>query len=175
MFASIPQLIPDGIVHWFFYGPLLLIALDLLTGIASAIRNKTFQWNKFFEFLGRQKDLDYYLYVCIAVLVIAVVVGLPLATTVDIALGMGPLSLKIGKSVYSNITEFFPQNAAMTELEHMVVDPAMQTAETVPATVTANTWKPSGIGTTSSKEITAPIPVTPGMLVPSSYQYPRNL
>ena len=142
--------------------PLCLIALDVATGILSAIKTKTFDWKRLADFLG--KDFFHYVIVVLVVGIAFVCVGQRLATDIATGTGMTVLSISLFASIYQNLKEISTSAAeVLTEVAPLVGLPQLTTASvptpSSPASSVAATPPPAptvAAGTTNTAQIPFP-------------------
>lgn len=117
--------------------PLGLIALDILTGIASSCKHGTFSWKMFPSFLGN--DLFRYMGGCSLVLGAYIGFGSDLAALVSGMVSLGPLSLGILASIRENWQEVVGTNTPLGQLVNVEASALQQmsTARTSSAIITA--------------------------------------
>lgn len=144
MNSSLPQFLQqtlqNDVVRWFFFGPLLLILLDLITGIAAAARTGKFALKEVSAFFG--KDIMRYLGATGVVVLVYFFGGIAQATAIASALGMGTLALSIGDSIRANWQEItgdkiaLPPQAdkALSDVEKLASQPAQITPANQPIT-----------------------------------------
>ena len=94
--------------------PLLLIFVDVVSGIIAAIRHGSFQGKALKNFWGN--DVFIYLIIIVVVYLIYNVSGSAIATMVASTFGLGTLGTSTATSIYQNLWEF------LTPTEMAVVD-----------------------------------------------------
>lgn len=128
--SFLQQTLQNEVLRWFFYGPLLLIVLDVLTGIGAAVSRKQFIWQRLGDFLDT--DLLKYFLVCVVVAIVYLAGGIAQATTVATLFGMGALAVHITASIGSNLGDIFGEGTRANAL----VEPIAKQAESLPQSVT---------------------------------------
>lgn len=176
------QTLQNPVLCWFFRVPLVLILLDVLTGIIAAVCTKTFQWQRLASFLGN--DLLKYLLTTLAVLLCYLAGGIVQATTLASTLGMGVLAIHVIGSIRANILEIVKTSslAPLAPIIDDATEPALQALTTQvnqplpiefqPTKLTPAIQLPKTVGVTLQEaklNRTTPGPTT------SSLLFPKNL
>lgn len=101
LYATLLQIVHDPGVISILLVPLILIPLDLATGVARAIKTHKFSLRRATDFAGN--DLMKYLGIFGFIVFIWMLTGQMTATAFASLLGMGGLSISIGSSILENI------------------------------------------------------------------------
>jgi hypothetical protein len=121
------QTLQNEVLRWFFYGPLFLIVLDVITGIGAAITLKKFVWKQVGTFLD--KDLRTYVIVSLVVALVYLLGGIAQATALSTGLGMSVLALHISASIWSNVSEIVDVQGLPSTPVEQVLTPVIQPIE----------------------------------------------
>lgn len=135
LYATLVQIVHDPGVVSVLLVPLILIPLDLITGITLAVRQHRFALRRITDFVG--KDLWKYLGMLGFILMIWILSGEMTATAFASLLGMGSLSISIGASILENISSLNLPPAVLQEASHLVKD-LEAIAQTPPSSPPAN-------------------------------------
>lgn len=131
------HLIQNPILQWFFAGPLVLIILDLLTGLIAAWKTGTFSFHRLHNFYG--KNLLGYAVASLVVL-IAGLTGQSWISVVMGVFGFGPLTVAVVKSIASNCSEIAAKlPGTPTSVITTLADQAAAQATQVPSSSSAPT------------------------------------
>jgi len=103
--------------------PLLLIFLDLITGVASACKRSVFTTKQLSDFVGQ--DLVKYLICFLMVLVLSILFGTNSPYTLIALVPTGTLAVSVAGSIIENLRELFPGDTVLVgavekELETVV-------------------------------------------------------
>jgi hypothetical protein len=111
------QLLQNNVMVWFLYAPLLLVAIDLLTGVLAAVKQGIFTWKRFTTFWT--VSIDPYLTIVIIVYLTYLISGSAVASNVAIALGMlSHASATLG-SIVENLKELQVAPPVIQEVENV--------------------------------------------------------
>lgn len=139
--AFFSQTVQNPFWRWFLFVPVLLIVLDLATGITAAILDRKFHGEQVGAFLG--KNVGW-----LAGASLLVVIGYwgfggsAVATAIANVLGMGTLATSVAASIKNNVVEIIKRDPGLVpQPMEQFIDTSIQNPP--PPPITAYTARPS--------------------------------
>lgn len=141
--AFFSQTVQNPFWRWFLFVPVLLIVLDLITGILAAILDKKFDGQQVGAFLG--KNVGW-----LAGASLLVVIGYwgfggsAVATAIANVLGMGTLATSVATSIKNNVVEIIKRDPGLIpQPVEQFIDTNIQNTPPPPPPISAYAARPS--------------------------------
>lgn len=101
--TGLGALFSNPLLETLVIAPLVLLFLDIVTGVARAVKHQKFSWRRFSDFLG--SSFLQYLVAIIATVLVFVVNGSAAAAIVAGVLGMSALATSLAASIVENVSD----------------------------------------------------------------------